>query len=67
MIAQADAEPDATKRQTLYAQIQRQLATEVANAFVMAPNDLAVIRANLHGYPSDQVAPSLRLGDAYFS
>ena len=66
-LAQADAEPDSTKRQGLYAQVQRQLATDVANAFVMAPNDLAVIRSNLHGYPSDQVAPSLRLGDAYFS
>jgi peptide/nickel transport system substrate-binding protein len=67
MLAQADAEPDSAKRQALYAQVQRQLATDVANAFVMAPNDLAVIRANLHGYPTDQVAPSLRLGDAYFS
>lgn len=67
LLKQADAEQDQTKRNGLYAQVQRQIATDAVNAWIMSPNSLAVIRSNLHDYPQSRVAPSIYLGAAYFS
>lgn len=67
LLKQADAEQDQTKRNGLYAQVQRQIATDAVNAWIMSPNSLAVIRSNLHEYPQSRVAPSIYLGAAYFS
>jgi peptide/nickel transport system substrate-binding protein len=67
LLAQADAEQDAKKRNDLYAQVQRQITDDAVNAWLMSPNTLAVIKSNLHGYPQSRVAPSIYLGEAYFS
>jgi peptide/nickel transport system substrate-binding protein len=67
LLAQADAEQDAKKRNDLYAQVERQITNDAVNAWLMSPNSLAVIRSNLHGYPQSRVGPSIYLGAAYFS
>jgi peptide/nickel transport system substrate-binding protein len=67
LLQQADAEQNATRRNDLYAQVQRQITGDAVNAWLMSPNSLAVIKSNLHGYPQSRVAPSIALGAAYFS
>jgi peptide/nickel transport system substrate-binding protein len=67
LLQQADAEQDRTKRNDLYAQVQRQITNDAANAWLMSANSLGVIRSNLHGYPQSRVSPSIYLGEAYFS
>ncbi|MDQ6742330.1 MAG: ABC transporter substrate-binding protein, partial [Candidatus Dormibacteraeota bacterium] len=66
-LAQADAEPDSAKRKALYAQVQKQLATDAANAFVMSPKTLAVVAAKLQGYPVVSLSSPLFLRDTHFS
>ncbi|MBJ7607701.1 MAG: ABC transporter substrate-binding protein, partial [Candidatus Dormibacteraeota bacterium] len=66
-LGQADAELDLSKRKDLYTKIQRQIAEDAANIFLMSPDSLSVQRANLHGYPQSLVSPAIFLGDAYFS
>jgi peptide/nickel transport system substrate-binding protein len=67
-LGEADAEQDQAKRKDLYARIQRQLANDAVNAFVLSPNSLGVIRANLKGYPQGtNISPSLYLGNVSFS
>ena len=67
LLKQADAEQNAGKRNDLYAQVQRLITGDAVNAWLMSPNSLAVIKSNLHGYPQSRVAPSIFLGEAYFS
>ena len=43
-LKQADAEPDETKRNALYKQIQQQLADDAANLWVAAPNNLGILK-----------------------
>jgi peptide/nickel transport system substrate-binding protein len=66
-LAQADAEPDQTKRNGLYKQIQQQLADDAANLWVCAPNNLGILKKGLMGYQVQGISPSLFLGDAYFA
>jgi peptide/nickel transport system substrate-binding protein len=66
-LAQADAEPDQTKRNALYKQIQQQLADDAANLWVCAPNNLGILKKGLMGYQVQGISPSLFLGDAYFA
>jgi peptide/nickel transport system substrate-binding protein len=66
-LQQADAEPDANKRQDLYTRIQQQLADDVANLWVYAPNQLAVHKSNLQGYQVQGISPSLYLAEASFT
>jgi peptide/nickel transport system substrate-binding protein len=66
-LAQADAEPDATKRKNLYGQVQKQLATDAANVFVMSPKTLAVVSAKLQSYPVVSLSSPLFLRDTRFS
>lgn len=66
-LGQADAEPDATKRNELFAKVEKQLATDAANGFVMSPRTLAVISSKLQGYPVASLSSSLYLRDTYFS
>ncbi|MHB8618487.1 MAG: ABC transporter substrate-binding protein [Chloroflexota bacterium] len=66
-LKQADAQPNAAKRNALYAQIQKKLAQDAVNIWVMSPNSLFVIKSNLKGFPQGNVGPSLFLGDVYFS
>ncbi|MDQ6772991.1 MAG: ABC transporter substrate-binding protein [Candidatus Dormibacteraeota bacterium] len=65
-LTQADAQLDATQRNALYATVQKQLATDAANIFVMSPEQLDVIRANLKGYPEHRVSTALFLAGTYF-
>ena len=44
-LKQADAEPDQTKRNGLYKQIQQQLADDAANLWIAAPNNLGILQA----------------------
>jgi peptide/nickel transport system substrate-binding protein len=66
-LKQADAQPDAAKRKDLYTKIQQQLADDAANLWIYAPNQLAVLKANLKNYQIQGISPSLFLGDAYFA
>jgi peptide/nickel transport system substrate-binding protein len=66
-LAQADAEPDATKRKQLYTQVQAQLANDAVNGFVMSPKTLAVVVAKLQSYPVVSLSSPLILRDTYFS
>jgi peptide/nickel transport system substrate-binding protein len=66
-LAQADAEQDQSKRTSLYAQVQKQLADDAANAFVMSPKTLAVVHSNLQAYPVASLSSALYLRDTYFS
>jgi peptide/nickel transport system substrate-binding protein len=66
-LKEADAQPDAAKRKDLYTKIQQQLADDAANLWIYAPNQLAVLKANLKGYQIQGISPSLYLGDAYFA
>jgi peptide/nickel transport system substrate-binding protein len=67
LLKQADAEPDATKRNALYKQIQQQLAEDAANLWICASNNLGVLKKGFMGYQVQGITPSLFLGDAYFA
>ena len=66
-LKQADAEPDATKRNALYKQVQQQLADDAANLWVAAGYNLGILKKGFQGYQVQGIAPSLFLGEAYFS
>jgi peptide/nickel transport system substrate-binding protein len=66
-LKQADAEPDQTKRNTLYTQIQQQLADDAANLWIAAAYGLGILKKGFMGYQVQGITPSLFLGDAYFS
>lgn len=66
-LKQADAEPNASKRNGIYAQILKTLADDAVNAWVFSPNQLAVLKHNFQGYQVQGISPSLYLGEAYFS
>jgi peptide/nickel transport system substrate-binding protein len=66
-LTQADAEPDATKRNALYAKIQQQLAEDAANLWICSPNQLAVLKTSFKNYQIPGISPSLYLGEAYFA
>ena len=66
-LAQADAEPDESKRNALYKTIQQQLADDAANLWVAAPSNLGVLKKGLQGYQVQGISPSLYLADAYFA
>jgi len=66
-LKQADAEPDAGKRNGLYKQIQQQLADDAANLWIAAANSLGILHKGLMGYQVQGITPSLFLGDAYFA
>jgi peptide/nickel transport system substrate-binding protein len=65
-LKQADAEPDAARRKSLYVQVQKQLADEAANLWVYAPNALGVLKRNVQGYQVQGISPSLYLGELAF-
>ncbi len=67
MVVQADAEQDQAKRKSIYATVEKQLADDAANGYIMSPKQIDVIRANLHGYPEKRLSTSLFLARAYFS
>jgi peptide/nickel transport system substrate-binding protein len=66
-LAQADAQPDSGKRLALYAQIQKQLAEDAVNGFVMSPKTLAVTSSKLKAYPAASLSSALYLRDTYFA
>lgn len=66
-LKQADTEPDLSKRNTLYKQVQQQLADDAANLWVAAPNNLGILKRGLQGYQVQGISPSLFLGEAYFA
>lgn len=66
-LKQADAEPNASTRKGIYAQILKTLAEDAVNAWVFSPNQLAVLKHNFQGYQVQGISPALYLGDAYFS
>jgi len=66
-LKQADAEPDATKRKDLYTKVQKQLADDAANLWLYAPNQLAVLKANVKNYQVPGITPAIFVGETYFS
>jgi peptide/nickel transport system substrate-binding protein len=63
----ADAEPDASKRNAMYKQIQQTLADDAANLWVAAPTNLAILTKSFQGYQAPGISPSLYLAEAYFA
>jgi peptide/nickel transport system substrate-binding protein len=63
----ADAEPDASKRNASYKQIQQTLADDAANLWVAAPTNLAILTRGFQGYQAPGISPSLYLAEAYFA
>jgi len=63
----ADSESAQAKRKNIYGQVQKQLAEDAANAFVMSPQTLAVPSVKLKNYPVASLSSSLFLRDTYFS
>jgi peptide/nickel transport system substrate-binding protein len=66
-LTQADAEPDASGRNGLYAQVQQQLANDAANLWLYAPYQLAVLKHSFQGFQVPGISPSLYLGAAAFA
>jgi peptide/nickel transport system substrate-binding protein len=66
-LKQADAEPDVTKRNAVYKQIQQQLADDAANLWIAAGNNLGILKKGLMGYQVQGITAALFLGDAYFA
>jgi peptide/nickel transport system substrate-binding protein len=66
-LKQADAEPDEAKRKDLYTRIQKQLADDAANLWLYAPNQLAVLKANVKNYQVQGISPAIFVGETYFS
>ena len=66
-LAQADAEPGASRRNDLYSKVQHQLADDAVNLFLMSPDSLSVRKSNLQGYPQSLVSPAIFVGGTYFS
>jgi peptide/nickel transport system substrate-binding protein len=66
-LKQADAEPDQTKRNTLYKAIQQTLAEEAANLWVASGTNYGILRKGLQGYQVPGISPSLYMAEAYFA
>jgi peptide/nickel transport system substrate-binding protein len=66
-LKQADAEPNEANRKALYTKVQQQLATDAANLWIYAANQLQVLKKNFLNVQLQGISPSLFLGDAYFS
>jgi peptide/nickel transport system substrate-binding protein len=66
-LKEADAEPDASKRNATYKQIQQTLADDAANLWVTAPTNLAILTKSFQGYQAPGISPSLYLAEAYFA
>jgi peptide/nickel transport system substrate-binding protein len=66
-LKQADAEPDQTKRNALYKQIQQTLADDAVNIWVSSPLVLGIVRSNLKGYSVAGISPSLYLSNLAFT
>ena len=67
LLKSADAEPDATKRNGMYKQVQQTLADDAANLWVASVINLAILRKGFQGYQAPGISPSLYLADAYFA
>jgi len=66
-VTAADGEQDQAQRKSMYADVQKQLADEAVQGYVMSPKQIDVIRTNLKGYPEKRLSTSLYLAKAYFS
>ncbi|MFZ0215830.1 MAG: ABC transporter substrate-binding protein [Candidatus Dormiibacterota bacterium] len=66
-LTQADATVAESERNGIYAKVQRQLATDAANGFVMSLNALAVASSSVKGYAIPGVSPSIFLRDVTVS
>jgi peptide/nickel transport system substrate-binding protein len=67
MLTNADAEPDAGKRNALYKQVLQTLADDAANLWVASPINLAILSKAFQGYQAPGISPSLYLAGAYFA
>jgi peptide/nickel transport system substrate-binding protein len=66
-LKQADAEPNESARKDLYTKVQQQLASDAANLWIYAANQLQVLKKNFMSVQLQGISPSLFLGDAYFT
>ena len=68
-LTRADAEPDQTKRNALYKQVQQQLADDAVNLWVCAPETYAmgITVSAMKNYAVFGISPSLYLADTYFA
>ncbi len=58
-LTQADATPEASARNALYANVQKTLAAEAVNGFVMSFKTLAVISRSVSGFEVSGLSPSI--------
>jgi peptide/nickel transport system substrate-binding protein len=64
-LTQADATPDAKQRKGIYAKVQRQIASDAVNGFVMSPVVLAVVSSNVRGFDVSGISPSIYMPDVH--
>ncbi|MGH7912183.1 MAG: ABC transporter substrate-binding protein [Candidatus Dormibacteraceae bacterium] len=62
---QADATPQAGPRKALYANVQRTLAEQAANGFVMSLKTLAVLQKSVKGFGVSAISPSIYMPGVY--
>jgi peptide/nickel transport system substrate-binding protein len=64
-LAQADAAADATPRKALYANVQKAIADQAVNGFVMSTKALGVHSKSVHGYTVSGISPSIYMPAVY--
>jgi len=66
-LTQADATPDETQRNALYANVQKALADQAVNGFVMSFKALAVLSKSVQGFQVSGISPSIYMPAVYLS
>lgn len=67
LLAQADAQPDATKRNQLYQQVERQITTDAVNVWLFDLPSLAVTRSDIVGYQKNRLMSGIDMSGVYVS
>ncbi|MBO0707707.1 MAG: hypothetical protein J2P44_05025 [Candidatus Dormibacteraeota bacterium] len=58
-LTEADGTPEASQRNAIYANVQKALADQAVNGFVMSPKSLAVLSNSVHGFQVSGISPSI--------
>lgn len=64
-LAQADATPQASQRNAIYANIQKAIADQAVNGFVMSFKALAVLNRSVQAFKVSGVSPSIYMPGVY--
>ncbi len=66
-LTQADATPDETQRNAIYANVQKALAEGAVNGFVMSTKSLAVLNKSVQGFKVSGISPSIYMPGVYLA